>query len=75
LLSRQEIELAYRLLLGREADPGGLATYEQMGAEGLDLEGLRGIFLTSQEYRSNFAGAQQRIVDMGHQRVRLNAKV
>jgi len=73
LLSRQEIERAYRLLLGREADPGGLATYEQMGAEGLDLEGLRGIFLTSQEYRSSFAGAQQRIVDMGHAKVVVDA--
>jgi len=69
LLSRQEIELAYRLVLGREADPGGLATYERMAAEGLDLEGLRNIFLASPEYRSHFAGAEQQIVDMGHAKV------
>lgn len=73
MLSRQEIELAYRLLLGREADPGGLATYERMAVEGLDLEGLRNIFLTSPEYRSHSAGAQQRIVDMGHARVVVDA--
>ena len=69
MLSRQEIELAYRLVLGREADPGGLATYERMAAEGLDLEGLRNIFLASPEYRSHFAGAEQQIVDMGHAKV------
>lgn len=73
MLSRQEIELAYRLLLAREADPGGLATYERMGAEGLDLEGLRDIFLASQEYRLGFADAQQRIVDMGHAKVVVDA--
>ena len=73
MLSRQEIEVAYRLLLGREADPGGLATYERMATEGLDLEGLRNIFLASPEYRSHFAGAQQRIVDMGRARVVVDA--
>jgi len=73
LLSRQEIELAYRLLLGREGDPGGIATYERMGAEGLDIDGLRAIFLSSNEYRTNFGGAAQRIVDMGHARVVVDA--
>jgi len=73
LLSRQEIELAYRLILGREADPSGLATYERMAAQGLDLEGLRNIFLASPEYRTHFAGAEQRIVDMGHAQVVVDA--
>ena len=73
MLSRQEIELAYRLVLGREADPGGIATYESMGAEGLDIDGLRAIFLASDEYRANFGDAQQRIVDMGHARVVVDA--
>ncbi len=69
MLSRAEVELAYRLLLGREGDAGGIATYERMGAEGLDIDGLRAIFLSSDEYRSNFANTPERIVDMGHARV------
>lgn len=73
MLSRTEVELAYRLLLGREGDPGGLATYERMGAEGLDLDGLRAIFLASDEYRANVGGAHQRVVDMGHARVVVDA--
>jgi FkbM family methyltransferase len=73
LLSRSEIELAYRLLLGRAADSGGLAHYESLGRQGLDLDGLRGHLVSSPEYRSNLDSAQQRIVDIGHARVVVDA--
>jgi len=69
MLALDEIKLTYRLLLGREADPGGLAHYRRLGESGLDLDGLRTDIMGSPEYRSKFALPNQRVVDMGHAKV------
>jgi FkbM family methyltransferase len=69
MLNVREIELAYQLLLGRAADPGGLAHYQRLGDGGLDLDGLRTDIMGSPEYRSKFALPNQRVVDMGHAKV------
>lgn len=56
---------AYRLLLDREPDPGGLEHYRRMAAEGrLTLARLREILLASEEYRTR-ARARRRRVDLG----------
>ena len=73
MLASDEIKLAYRLLLGREADPGGLAHYQSMGERGLDLEGLRADIMASPEFRSNHSQPGQRLVDMGHAKVVVDA--
>ena len=73
LLTRSEIELAYRLLLDREADPGGLEHYTALAERGLDLAALRANIMASPEYRSKFPVEGQRIVDMGHARVVVDA--
>jgi len=73
LLARGEIELAYRLLLGREADHSGIAHYQHMGERGLDLEGLRADIMGSPEYRANFGTPGQRTIDMGHAKVVVDA--
>ncbi len=58
----EEIRFAYRLLLGREPDPGGLAHYSAMARQaGLTPEGLREILMASEEYRRR---ARQRVVEV-----------
>lgn len=69
MLTLDEIKLAYRLLLGREADPGGLAHYQHLGERGLDVEGLRADMMASPEYRSNHSAPGERLVDMGYAKV------
>lgn len=50
--TEDDIRHAYRLLLDREPDPGGLAHYAAMARDGaLSRERLREIFLASEEYR------------------------
>lgn len=57
-----EIRFAYRLLLGREPDPGGLAHYSAMARQtGLTPDGLREILLASGEYRSR---VRQRVAEV-----------
>lgn len=73
MLTRSEIELAYRLLLDREADPGGLDHYAALAERGLDLAGLRAHFVGSAEYRGKFPVPGQRTIDMGHARVVVDA--
>lgn len=73
MLSRCEIELAYRLLLKRDADAGGLATYERLATEGLDLDTLRETLLSSTEYQVNFGSGGKHTVDMGHAKVVVDA--
>lgn len=61
----EQIRFAYRLILDREADEGGLAHYAAQAArEGLTLARLRAILLDSEEYR---ARARRRLsrVDLG----------
>jgi len=74
LLTRDEVRSAYRLLLDREPDDGGLAHYLAAGERGMDLAGLRDAFLSSAEYRSRNVGSDQRIVDLGHARVVVDAE-
>jgi len=69
MLALDEIKLAYRLLLGREADAGGLAHYRQLGERGLDVDGLRADIMASPEFRSSHSPPGQRLVDMGHAKV------
>lgn len=73
MLAHDEIRLAYRLLLDREPDAGGLDHYLRLGERGLDLEGLRAQIMASPEYRSNFGSAAQRVIDMGHAKVVVDA--
>lgn len=73
MLAPDEIKLAYRLLLGREADPDGLAHYQRMGENGLDIEGLRADIMASPEFRSDHNPPGQRLVDMGHAKVVVDA--
>jgi len=47
----QDIDLAYRLLLGRPADADGLAHYGQRITEGLTLNALTSELLNSSEFR------------------------
>lgn len=48
----EDIRSAYRLLLGREADPGGLAHYAALAERGeLGFDRLREVMLGSDEYR------------------------
>lgn len=59
---REEIRTAYRLLLGREADPGGLEHYAAMAEAGrLDFARLREIFLASEEYRTRARRRRTRV--------------
>jgi len=51
MLEDQQIADAYRFFLGREPDPAGLAHYSAMARDGLTLDALHAIFLTSGEYR------------------------
>lgn len=47
-----DISLAYRLVLGRDPDPDGLAHYRDRLRDGLSLEALLSSLLQSDEYRS-----------------------
>lgn len=59
------VRAAYKWILGREADDGGVATYTNLLESGeLDLDGLRNILLTSEEFARSLV--QYRIVDMDH---------
>ena len=51
MLEDHQIADAYRHYLGREPDAAGLAHYRAMGNDGLTVDALHGIFLTSDEYR------------------------
>jgi len=73
MLASDEIKLAYRLLLGRQADPGGLAHYQRMGENGMDVDGLRADIMASPEFRSTQNPPGQRLVDMGHAKVVVDA--
>jgi FkbM family methyltransferase len=50
-----DIRAAYRLLLGREPDPGGLETYRRLARQGLSLDGFRALVMNSEEYRARSA--------------------
>lgn len=63
--TEEAIRWAYRVILGREPDAGGLARYAAEARDhGLTLARLREIFLSSEEFRSR---ARQRVatVEMG----------
>jgi hypothetical protein len=48
--TRDDVIHAYRLLLGREADPSGFANYESLVREGIDVYDLARMFMTSPEF-------------------------
>jgi FkbM family methyltransferase len=73
LLTRDEIRLAYRLMLEREPDEGGLYHYLMRGEQGMDLPALRAAFLSSPEYLLRHPASGQRVVDMGHAYVVVDA--
>jgi FkbM family methyltransferase len=58
-----DVRAAYRILLGRDPDPGGLANYSRLVSRGLTLERLRSIFLNSDEYRRR-VGAESDVVEV-----------
>src|SRR5215467_8379380 len=56
-----DVLLAYRLILKREADPGGLAAYTERVREGLTLEQLIKVLIDSPERKDRLqAGTAQR---------------
>lgn len=57
------IEDAYREILGREPDPGGLGFYKARMNAGLSEASLREILLRSDEYRSNHDGFRPLVID------------
>jgi len=60
-----QVQAAYRFILGREADEGGLDTYYGLITEGrLDYQGLRRLMLDSTEYAAS--AVKYQIVDMPH---------
>src|SRR5581483_747168 len=50
-----DIALAYRLVLNREPDPGGLRHYTALASEGLSFRALVDALLRSTEYRERTA--------------------
>lgn len=61
-----DIRYAYRLILRRDPDPGGLAHYRQLVADGLTLDRLIRSFVNSDEYRLRQADeATPTPVDLG----------
>jgi FkbM family methyltransferase len=49
--TEDDVFYAYRLILKRDPDPGGLAHYRQLVADGLSLDRLIRSFVNSDEYR------------------------
>jgi FkbM family methyltransferase len=61
----ENVRAAYRFILGREADDGGLDTYCHLISAGkIDYSGLRTIMFESEEFAQN--AVHYRIVDMPH---------
>jgi FkbM family methyltransferase len=59
------IKAAYRFILGREADPGGIETYRGLIHSGrMDYAGLRRVMLDSPEFADR--EVRYSIVEMGH---------
>jgi FkbM family methyltransferase len=73
MLREIEIDTAYRLLLGRAADPTGLKHYAKLAEDGLTLDDLRSSLTSSEEYRANVVSGDQVVVDMGHAKVVVDA--
>jgi FkbM family methyltransferase len=62
IATAEDVKAAYRLILGREPDSGGLADYSAIVAKGdLTTSQLRATFMRSPEYASN----RERLVDIG----------
>jgi FkbM family methyltransferase len=59
-----DIRAAYRMLLGREPDPGGLAHFQALAARGLSLDGFWRLIANSEECRARSA-ADVTEVDLG----------
>jgi predicted SAM-dependent methyltransferase len=56
LAAEDEVRAAYRQLLGRDADPAGLAAHTDQLLHGGTVDGLRQALTSSQEYRSGHRG-------------------
>ena len=72
-----DIRYAYRVLLRRDADPGGLAHYQDRVREGLTYDGLIRSLMMSDEYHARLISdslADRKTVDLGGYRVIVDAR-
>ena len=68
----EEIKFAYRLLLAREGDAGGIEHYGRLAKQGMSLSVLRDDFMASIEFNNKF-GYDEKVVDTGDALVVVNA--
>jgi hypothetical protein len=64
-LTGEDITLAYRLILGREPDEGGLRHYGEQADRGLSLPMLLETLLASDEYRQRASSSSAQPTESG----------